>query len=241
MSVMLAAGHWYTSGAVIGWVGVAVAAVIGVSAVVMWRLGMPSKKILYAARATSLLSTPGSLDASLEVRYDGKPVHAPIVVSLRVESRSRRDIGADDFDSDLPLVFDLGAEILAPVGVNSLEAYLDDERLQFTGSKVLILPRLIRKGTLLHIDLLASGEFALTPKNPIRDVRLSTSSARSRSAAYGWLALVGTVTAIAAAVTNAGVPAVVVLFWAALSIVVLLGLWRMWSFYLNALRDESDS
>jgi len=107
---MVASGPLYTSAAVIGWAGVLVVVVSIIAGFLMWRLGIPRRKLMYSAEITSLIATSRvGPDPKLSVVYDGTAITDPYLISLRLESRSRRDIGNDDFNGGDPLVFDLQA------------------------------------------------------------------------------------------------------------------------------------
>lgn len=145
-------------------------------AAVTWRAGFPPKKLLTyrLSEPTSLVSSEslGPAQAELSVTYSGSELSNPYVVTLYVESRSRRDIRSADFDQGTPLVFDLGAKILAVVGGEESKppAYT------IVDNQVKIPPCLIRRGQLLRISLLTDGKPGLTYDSPLVDVKVQLST-----------------------------------------------------------------
>jgi hypothetical protein len=53
------------------------------------------------------------------VVYEGRPLSDPHLITLRLVSRFRRDIGNNDFNNGDPLEFDLQAPIIAPLGATT--------------------------------------------------------------------------------------------------------------------------
>jgi hypothetical protein len=97
--------HWYTSGTFYAATGVIAVVVIG--AVTIWAtlfVGSTKRRLTYSlADDTPLLARTTALaPADLEVLYQGQRLVAPRVVSVRLVSRGRRDIGSDDFDERRP-------------------------------------------------------------------------------------------------------------------------------------------
>ena len=198
MVSVLATGHWYTSGTTISIAAALIIGVVGVA--VTWRAGFPPKKLLTyrLSEPTSLVSSEslGPARADLSVTYSGAELSNPYVVTLYAESRSRRDIRSVDFDQDKPLVFDLGAKILAVVGTDlsrpSAGAFSID------GNRVELPPCLIRRGQLLRISLLTDGEPRLTCHNPLADVevQLSTGSQGNIGITTSWAGVMGGLTGL---------------------------------------------
>lgn len=81
---------------------------------------------------TSLLSTdmPGLANAEIKVMSHGQELKDPYVVKLRVQNRSGRDIADTDFTKDRPMVFDLGAEIVATLGLDGSKELLPVVRVR---------------------------------------------------------------------------------------------------------------
>jgi hypothetical protein len=172
-----ATGHWYTSGAVIGWAGVVIALVVGISAVAMWRLGLPRRAITYSAEVTPLLATVGLAGiaaSSLQVLLDGREVASPHLLKLRVESRSRRDIASSDFDAHEPLSFGLDADLRSVV----MERADEIPKGVLLGSPELMFgPVLIRRGELFRLNLLTDGRPTVTCEaNPLLNVDVRAES-----------------------------------------------------------------
>ena len=138
----------------------------------------------------------GNITVSYEDERGLVSVRDPYLVNLYVESQSRRDISAKEFDSNKPLVFDLGASIVAPVGKLSSKktGTLGDDVLTISENTVEISPCLIRKGPMLSLDLLLSGPPHLTHKSPLVDVDVLGGSG---DYVFGWGQGAGCLVAIA--------------------------------------------
>jgi hypothetical protein len=90
-------GHWYTSGTFYAATGVIAVVVIGAATV--WATlfaGSTRRRLFYSlAEDTPLLaSTTALARADLEVLYQGQRVDEARVVTVRLVSRGRRDIGS---------------------------------------------------------------------------------------------------------------------------------------------------
>lgn len=159
----------------------AVAVVFGVVTIVLWRLGIPKRLLIYTAESTSLLLTSGltSSDADdIQVLIRGRTVDDPHLVTLTIASRSRRDIRVSDFDERRPLLFHLRVPIVATISLA-----LESERPPTVGltlvtaegapsQTVQIRPSLIRKGQWCKLHLLTEGSPHLICENPIADAAL---------------------------------------------------------------------
>lgn len=175
MSFMLASGHFYTSGLFWGVVG----ALIGLAAllvtVIIWRFGAPWRVLIYGMPvSTSLLTRSsggfGLASSGLKMRYKRRALSDPHVVTLSVNSQSRRDIGSADFDQNRPLVFDVGAPIRAVVGDGPIGPAADV--VSISGSTVQLKPMLIHQGLVLQIDLLIDGPPRLSCQDHLIDVKV---------------------------------------------------------------------
>lgn len=171
MSDMLASAHWYMSGAVIGWTAVAVALGVGIATVIMWQRGFPRRLLVYSIESTSLVASGRALP-KLEINYEDQALQFPTLVTLRVESRSRRDIGSADFDAGRSLVFNFGAKIIARVGGTAGATFAAGAgRVLSLGEKSLsVAPVRIPKGRLFRVDLLTEGAPRLTCQSPLLNV-----------------------------------------------------------------------
>src|SRR6266851_546106 len=199
---MFASGPLYTSGAFIGWVTIGVAVIVGVSAYVMWLFGIPRRKLWYSAEITSLIATsPVEPDPKLRVVYDGTALTDPYLITLRLVSRSRRDIGNDDFNGGDPLVFDLQAPIVAALGATSVG--LTSPRGPGVGTSFRVRPRKISRGEVLRLDLLTEGRPRLSPpQNPLLNVNVIDEDrwSRRRPLVGGVIGLTGFACLVAAGV-----------------------------------------
>lgn len=174
---MLAGGPWYTSATTIGWTAIGVAVVFGVVTIALWRLGIPRRLLIYTTESTSLLLASDltvKAASDIKVTLRDKVVNDPYLVTLTVDSRSRRDIRASDFDDGKPLLFHIGAPIVA--ASRSLGKGQRPPNLTRTGvsadlSQILrIDPALIRRGQWFRLTLLTEGEPSVTHESPIADV-----------------------------------------------------------------------
>src|SRR5690242_3803696 len=108
MTSMLASDPWYTSGLFWGAVG----AIIGLAGLVLgwvlWRFGPPQRRLVYTMpMSTSLLTAHthnfGLESSDLKITYQGQELADPYVISVRMDSRSRKDISGADFDQKRPI------------------------------------------------------------------------------------------------------------------------------------------
>lgn len=219
-------GSWYASGVLIGWTAVAVAVVFGLLAVVTWWLGVPRRLIIWSAGATPLLTpidVPEVEAAPIKISLSGQELASPHLVTLRVESRSRRDIPSADFDAGKPLVFSLGAPVVARVRAhgNAIDA------LSLRKTDIRIDPVLLRRGELLHMYLLTDGPPVIScDANPLVNVAVRRENCYdgslrliARAAISVSLVGVGGAFAILAGKTYAHLPAW--LAWLMLALLVL--------------------
>jgi hypothetical protein len=200
---MLADGPWYTSAVTTLTVALVVLAVLTLAVTVyLWRVGPPRKRIVYSMPvATSLLSSRVHLPSGMiTISYKDEDgyvsVPDPYLVNLHVESKSRRDISAKEFNADKPLVFDLGTRIFATVGESSSTrtVTLPDATLTIGESTVELSPCLIHNGTVLSLDLLLSGPPELTHSSPLIDVDVLQGGDNE---VFGWKQGVGCLGALA--------------------------------------------
>jgi hypothetical protein len=178
---MLASEPWYTSATIIGWTAVAVAVVFGLVTIVLWLLGIPKRLLVYTVDSTSLLlrNELTSNDADgIKVIVKDRAVNDPHLVTLTIESRSRRDIRKSEFDAGEPLTFSLNVPIVATACLafgNQNMPELRTSRQQkgarnISSQTVQIEPALIRRGRWCQILLLTEGSPVVTHKNTIADV-----------------------------------------------------------------------
>ena len=169
-----AAGSWYTSVPFLTGASIVAVVVMGaLGAFVAWRVGAPRKMLVYSmSDSTRLVSSEplGLSRADIQVAYRGAGLTDPYVATLRLDSRSRRDIRSTDFDDGRPLIFDLGVKITAIVGLGPTGPAA--EALSIAGSSVQLSPFLIRRGRVLRLSLLTEGEPHLTCQSPLADVKV---------------------------------------------------------------------
>ncbi len=178
---MLASGPWYTSGVLLAWVSIVAGIVVGAAgALIAWLVGYPRRMLVYSMPVATALLTRQAVswkDSALKVTLGDRTLENPYVVALRVESRSREDIRSSDFDQGKPLVFDLGAEIVTALAI---WADSDDTAPTIEGSKIKIEPALIKKGQVLHFNLLTDGPSRLSFFSPLVNVKVVEQDARYR-------------------------------------------------------------
>jgi hypothetical protein len=174
---VVASGPWYESGTF--WSGAA--AVVGIAAIVVsliiWRVG-PAKRLLVYSMPVSvpMVSShwPVLAGPPLQVTLEGDPVDDPHIVIMYIHNRSRRDIQSTDFDQNKPLVFNLGARILA----TSLEGgslNFKDE-VSFSGTEILISPTLIAGNQRVQLAIITDGAPRLTYRSPLVGVKIREES-----------------------------------------------------------------
>ena len=156
-------------GTVAGVIGTAVGILGLVFAFVTRKLGPPRRLIVYNVEFIPLVSEewPSAAAAALKITHRGKLLADPCVVTLTVDSRGYGEISASDFDRSRPIIFDLGANIVAP----PLEMSPDGEDSPISTPEpghrsVQLLPRIIRRGRILTVQLLMDGK----PKVAVRNV-----------------------------------------------------------------------
>jgi hypothetical protein len=153
------------------WAGATVAVALAAIAVsvILWLRGSPQRLLLYSLGSeTALLSGTARLQAGpdLEVTLRGEALDDPHVVSVRVESRSRRDIRSADFENGGPLKISLGSPVLRTLNTDTGGEAMPRVPVGTEGSTVLVGPGLIKPGQVISIDLLTDGAVALTCPSP---------------------------------------------------------------------------
>jgi hypothetical protein len=102
-----------------GPLGVFVAIVVGVLLVwLTWKLAFARQRITYAVQMTPLVARGSGFTAGLRIFYGSAdtPLTRPVVISIRLASRSARDISTAAFDNNKPLAVDLGIPARDPGG-----------------------------------------------------------------------------------------------------------------------------
>jgi hypothetical protein len=204
--IMIAASQWYTSATALTVLTIALVALavlaLGVT-VYQWHAGAPARQITYSMYGPVLLLPQHEITLSkgvLKINYDFEDerglvsVTDPYLITLRTESKSRRDISSKEFDANKPLVFDLGTRIVARVGESSSEgtdtSY--EDAVTIGERTVEINPCLIRNGPIFSLDLLLSGSPDLTHHSPLIDVKVQRVGVQGAyDAFFGWGAGVG--------------------------------------------------
>lgn len=185
MQTVLASDSPYVSGTF--WVSVALAVLAAATitvTLILWRRGNPRPQITYDARLSRLVSPHAPSTAQIEVTLSGMSFVNPYLLELRVESRSRRDIGSDDFDRQKPLAFRLDTPVAVQIGDTTIG---ESAEIAIDDGVIAIGPCLIRKGTILFTQFLTEGRPDLKTDNTLRDVKVSgkTFSSETGPEAYG--------------------------------------------------------
>ena len=144
---------------------------VGISAVIMWQRGFPRRLLTYTVQVTTLVAAGRNLP-KLKITYEDQAVRYPTLVTLTVESRSRRDIGSADFDDRQRLVFKLGAKIIAPVGPSADAVIHPAKVVSFDSDAVFVAPVIIRRGRLFRAHFLTDGDPRVTCTSPLLQVEV---------------------------------------------------------------------
>jgi hypothetical protein len=139
-------------------------------AIFLWWLTNRRRVLVYSTPVVeSLLSSSAShIDkGDIQVTFKGQPLTNPHLVTLRVESRSRKNIANRDFNADEPLVIRLGTSFSAPVS-EPTKVLVD--KLSIQNSDISIGPCLIRKGTVARLRFVTEGPPRISDKNPLIDI-----------------------------------------------------------------------
>ena len=136
------------------WGGVsALVAIITIAVtIILWWLSNRRRALLYSTPVvTSLLSAhaPHTTEDDIRVIFKGQALTDPHLVTLRVESKSRKDIANRDFNADEPLVIQLGTSFAAPVS-EPTKVLID--KLTIENSDITIGPCLIRRGLVVLLQ-----------------------------------------------------------------------------------------
>ncbi|MWA08115.1 hypothetical protein [Streptomyces sp. BA2] len=171
-------GPFWTSGTFWGAAGVIVAMVSGVAAV--WatlQSAHPKRQLVYDYEVTSIVTRNHTLANTLELRRNGELLINPHVVRIDIRNTGRRDIPSAAFDSEMPVCFNLGAQILEVLDVHSHSAEAQPPRYEIVGQEVHIRPGRIGRGTGASYTLLADGLPALTLTNSLIDIEVKRGTA----------------------------------------------------------------
>lgn len=163
--------HWYTNGTVIGITGVAVGFAAIVISIVLWRFGTPRGLLEYSMPASIRLvsRSPNVKLHELQVSLRGKVVQDPCLSTLHIANNGNRDIRIGDFDQDNPLTFYFDTEILEILSSSSP----DGKIFSLEGDdKLCLLPRLLKRGQKIRIDVLTEGTPTLTCTGTLADVKV---------------------------------------------------------------------
>jgi hypothetical protein len=153
---------WAAVGAIVALIGAAVP-------FILYWFSNRRPVLLYTPVATSLLSThaPRITDGDIRVTFKGQSLTDPHLVTLRVDSRSRKDIADRDFNAGKPLVIRLGTSFAAPVS-EPTEVHVD--KLSIENSDISIGPCKISRGPVAQLQFVTEGPPDIEAKNPLIDI-----------------------------------------------------------------------
>ena len=154
-----------------GWtpLGVISAAVIGLVGV--WFAARPffqKQRLDLTCWVTPLAVAGRGFGDRLRITWDGGTLDEPQVATIRLASRSAKDISPETFASGAPLIINVGAQIVA------LLSHVTGE-IEAVGDEIRLYPRLIRRNQVINLDVLVDGEPALAKivDPPLVDVEVS--------------------------------------------------------------------
>jgi hypothetical protein len=181
---MLAAGHFYASAAFLGWAAVLVATVTLIVIAAQFVSASTARALTYSLISdTALLSADAREKAGpgMRVTLGADVLDDPHVVSLRIEYKARRDIRGADYEGSMPLIMDVGAQILKWLNPGT-DADVGPRLSVEPGARaVRIGPGLIRRGQVISIDLLTDGPVNLRCLSPLADVAIREAPADDES------------------------------------------------------------
>jgi len=151
--------HWYTSGIFYAAASLIALLVIGALTVrATLHAGSTKRRLTYRlADDTPLLARTTALaEGDLEILYQGQRIDQPRVVSMRLESRGRRDIGSDDFDERRPLAIDPGVTIVKRLATEPAPE-IPESAIRVEGTRLMLGPCLIRKRQVMSFAFLIDG------------------------------------------------------------------------------------
>jgi hypothetical protein len=167
--LMLASSPFYASGTFWAGAAVAVAVVAIVVPVVLWFRIAPRRLLIYSLVSETALLASGprhQVGPDLKVTLSERILHDPHVISLQVESRSRRDIRRTDFEDAAPLMLDLATPILSLLDLDTGGQGMPEVELEIKSTTVAIGPSLIKSGQVIKVDLLTDGPVSVTCPHP---------------------------------------------------------------------------
>jgi hypothetical protein len=181
---MLAAGHFYSSPAFLGWAAVLVAVVTLIVIAAQLVTASSVRALTYSLMSdTALLSEDAREKAGpgLRVTLGEDGLDDPHVVSIRIEYKGRRDIRGSDYEGSAPLMMDVGAPILKWLNPGADADVMLGIRVEPGARAVRIGPGLIKRGQMISIDLLTDGRVSLRCLSPLADVTIKEAQADDES------------------------------------------------------------
>ena len=147
--------------------GVIVAVVVGILLIwLTWKLVFSRQRLYYSVLVTPLVAVGGSrFSDKLRIFYGEpddpleKPLSEPVVVSIRLASRSAKDIPTAAFDDRKPLALNLGRPVVAMLGRAA-------DNVTSRDSEILVGPGLIRKNQVIRLTVLVDGQPTVEINDP---------------------------------------------------------------------------
>lgn len=154
------ADQWYTSGAFLGFAGIAVGLVgiiVGVWAA--FRAANPKQRLLYQVSAAVPILTGESREVRdvVEVLFEGKPLENPQVLEFHLVNAASGDIPADAFNRERPLRIEIGVPVKKVLGCVSVPDGQEVPEITHDGESILIGPDLIKRRQMVKVTLLLDG------------------------------------------------------------------------------------
>ncbi|MEU0190133.1 hypothetical protein ABZ250_09790 [Streptomyces afghaniensis] len=155
------ASPWYESGTFwsisVGAVVAAGAAVLGAWATL--RAATSKGRLTYCLRKNiALLNADDQIPISLSVVHGSTSVQNPRLVEIQVRNEGRRDIVAGDFHGAIPIKFNLGAPVVALLGIDRHPEVAPEPDVTHEETFLKINPSLIPRGQLVSFSVLIDKE-----------------------------------------------------------------------------------
>jgi hypothetical protein len=181
---VLAAGHFYSSPAFLGWAAVLVAVVTLAVIAAQFVTASPARALTYSLVSdTALVSADAREKAGpgMRVTLGEDLLDDPHVVSVRIEYKGRRDVRGSDYEGRVPLRLDVGAPILKWLNPGTDAEVMPGICVDPGAHVVRIGPGLIRRGQVISIDLLTDGRGSLRCLSSLADVAIREAQAADES------------------------------------------------------------
>ncbi|MCM2388766.1 hypothetical protein [Streptomyces albipurpureus] len=154
-----ASSEWYTSGTL--WTTVATSLVaLLVGAAGAWaaiRSAHPVRRLTYQLKKNVALVDDDQYSSHLTVSHDGAVLQAPRIAEIVVTNVGRKDITAQQFHGDAPIVFDLGASVAALLSSTSSPDSTSAPAADTAGTSIRVPPSLLKRRQSISYTVLVDG------------------------------------------------------------------------------------